>query len=58
MMRRGVAGVLLVTVTTLVTSGCMSVRATGSRASGQPGGGVALTLFAEEAFTAFVRDAK
>jgi hypothetical protein len=48
MTRRPIAVLLVVTHLTLAFSGCVSVRATGSHPSAEPGGGVSVQVFAND----------
>jgi len=49
MVRRAIAVLLALGQLTLTLSGCVSVKTVGSRAGRGPGGGVALTVFADDA---------
>jgi hypothetical protein len=48
MVRRAIVMVLVLGQLTLSLSGCISVRATGTRESSGPGGGVAVSVFADD----------
>ncbi len=49
MMRRAIAALLVLGQLTLALSGCVSMKTVGSRPGEGPGGGVALTVFADDA---------